>query len=148
MCVLISSIRSVAIKRLEQKLITCKIATTRCKHTANAIHSGANRIYWETSSYVIHLFMFNVFSSVFRLYFALHFFFSYISLLLLILYLFNNAIEYDFTTEEEEGAVEQQQETTWIVDCAVDVVFEINSHLHTYITPNTAATTTFSVAFF
>lgn len=90
------------------------------------------------------------FSFLFRLFFALPFFFSYILLLFLTLYLFDNAIEYDFTTEEEEeqGAEEQQQESTWIVDCAVDVVFEINSHLHTYITPNTAATTTFSVAFF
>lgn len=61
--------------------------------------------------------------------------------------LFRHAIEYDYATKEEEEKQQQQQRR--LSESAVSVVFEINSHLHTYITPNTAATTTmFPVAFF
>lgn len=57
---------------------------------------------------------------------------------------FIDAIEYDQATEEgtTTTTATATASTTTIVDAVrrVSVVFEINSHLHTYITPNTAAT--------
>lgn len=114
MCVLISSIRSVAIKRLEQKLITCRIATTRW-NIQQMQFAAAPIAFIERPHRMLFICLCSMFFSfLFRLFFALPFFFSDILLLFLTLYLFDNAIEYDFTTEEEEeqGAEEQQQEST------------------------------------